>query len=354
MSAYHQVKIELIDAPKKWLVTGAAGFIGSNLLEELLKLGQTVVGLDNFSTGKVKNLDEVKAAVPESNWKKFRLIEGDITNGDVCKAACQEVDYVLHQAALGSVPASIKNPANCHNANVTGFLQMLVAARDAKVQRFVFASSSAVYGDEPTLPKKENRIGRPLSPYSASKRMDEIYAEVFARAYDFPSIGLRYFNVFGPRQDPEGPYAAVIAKWLPSLLRGEAIQINGDGTTSRDFCFVANVVQANILAATSQNLAALNQIYNISVGARTSLNELLILLRKILKKRNPLLVEKSPIYAEFRPGDIRDSHANIDQAVQLLGYHPTHNVDEGLEIALNWYQAALPTFSQISHATPSE
>jgi UDP-N-acetylglucosamine 4-epimerase len=337
MASYEKVQAALKASPRTWLVTGVAGFIGSNLLEKLLKLDQTVIGLDNFSTGKQKNLEEVKAAVLAAQWSSFRFIEGDIVDAKICSEACAGVDFVLHQAALGSVPASIADPVRCHRANVTGFLTIITAARDAKVRRFVYASSSAVYGDEPTLPKVEERIGQPLSPYAASKWMDEVYAGVFARAYDISAVGLRYFNVFGPRQDPEGAYAAVIPKWAAALLRREPVQINGDGETSRDFCFVENVVQANILAATTENVEAVNQVYNIAFGERTSLNELFGLLQNGVRQRDGSLPETKPVYADFRAGDVRHSLADIGKAQRLLGYAPTHRMREGLELAMDWY-----------------
>lgn len=341
MASYEKVQLALRAAPRKWLVTGVAGFIGSNVLEKLLKLDQSVVGLDNFSTGKRKNLEEVKAAVLPDQWSRFRFVEGDIIDAKVCSDACAGADFVLHQAALGSVPASIEEPLRCHRANVTGFLSVLTAARDAKVRRFVYASSSAVYGDEPTLPKVEDRIGRALSPYAASKWMDEVYADVFARAYGSPVIGLRYFNVFGPRQDPEGAYAAVIPKWTAALLRREPVRINGDGETSRDFCFVENVVQANILAATIENAEAVNQVYNIAVGEQTSLNELFRLLQTGVRQRDNSIPETKPVYGDFRAGDVRHSLADIRKAQQLLDYAPKHRTGEGLELAMDWYQKNL-------------
>lgn len=337
MASYEKVQLDLRAAPRNWLVTGVAGFIGSNLLEKLLKLDQAVVGLDNFATGKRGNLEQVKAAVSLAQWERFRFIEGDIGDAKTCSGACAGADFVLHQAALGSVPASIADPLRCHRANVTGFLNILTAARDAKVRSFIYASSSAVYGDEPTLPKVEDRIGRPLSPYSASKLMDEIYAEVFERAYGFPTIGLRYFNVFGPRQDPGGAYAAVIPKWTAALLRREPVQINGDGETSRDFCFVENVVQANILAATTENGEAVNQVYNIAVGEQTTLNELFGLLQASVRRREKSLAETKPVYGDFRAGDVRHSLADIRKAQRLLGYAPTHRIRDGLELAMDWY-----------------
>lgn len=333
MTPYETLQAELRAAPRTWLVTGVAGFIGSNLLETLLNLEQHVVGLDNFATGKQVNLDEVQALAPAQAWARFQFIEGDITDLSVCRRACVGVDYVLHQAALGSVPRSLADPLRSHHSNVTGFLNMLVVARDAKVRRFVFASSSSVYGDHPALPKTEDRIGRPLSPYAATKRMNEIYADVFARAYGVPYIGLRYFNVFGPRQDPDGPYAAVIPKWIAAFRKGEQVHINGDGETSRDFCFVANAVQANLLAATACKPLAVNQNYNVAVGERTTLNQLFDLIQQMLSRRDPLLPEQEPVYRDFRPGDVRHSLANINKARHLLGYAPTHRIGEGMELA---------------------
>lgn len=336
-----KVQAELRVSPKTWLITGVAGFIGSNLLEALLKLQQRVIGLDNFSSGKKKNLEEVKTSVSPGQWERFRFLEGDIADASACQRACSGVDFVLHQAALGSVPASLADPAKCHRSNVTGFLNMLRAANTASTASFVYASSSAVYGDEPTLPKVEDKIGRPLSPYAASKWMDEIYADVFARAYEFPSIGLRYFNVFGPRQDPEGAYAAVIPKWISAMLRREPVQINGDGETSRDFCFIDNIIHANILAATTNNPEAINQVYNIAVGERTTLNQLFNYLQSGLRKRQSSLAEMKPVYADFRPGDVRHSLADISKAQRLLGYAPEHSTQQGLELAMDWYRKSL-------------
>ena len=324
-------------APRTWLVTGAAGFIGSNLLEQLLKLDQHVVGFDNFETGHRKNLDEVKALVTPAQWTRFRLVEGDICDANTCRQVCEGVDFVLHQAALGSVPRSLVEPLATHAANVTGFVNLLEAARGAKVKRFVYASSSAVYGDDPELPKVEEKIGRPLSPYAATKWMNEIYAETFARCYGVECIGLRYFNVFGPRQDPEGAYAAVIPKWLAALLHREPIQINGDGETSRDFCFIANVVQGNLLAATVSDSRAVNQAYNIAVGERTTLNELFAVLQAGLRGRDASFPEQQPVYQDFRAGDVRHSLADIGKARRLLGYEPTHRIAEGLTLSLDWY-----------------
>jgi len=339
MTRYEQLQSELKAAPRAWLVTGVAGFIGSNLLEALLRLDQRVVGLDNFDTGKRANLEQVRALIPPAQWARFRFVEGDIADAATCQAACAGVDLVLHEAALGSVPRSIAEPLASHRANVTGFIQMLLAARDAKIKRFVYASSSAVYGDYPDLPKVEDKIGKPLSPYAATKAMNEVYAEVFARTYGVECIGLRYFNVFGPRQDPEGAYAAVIPKWIAALLRREPVRINGDGETSRDFCYVENVVQANLLAAASENPGAVNQVYNIAIGERTTLNELFQLLQSGLRKRDPAMPPQTPVYGDFRPGDVRHSHADISKAARLLGYAPTHRIREGLEAAFDWYRA---------------
>ncbi len=339
MTAYEKLQIALRAEPKKWLVTGAAGFIGSNLVEALLKLDQNVVGLDNFATGKRGNLAEVRRLVTAEQWRRFKFITGDIRTGAACQKACQGVDYVLHQGALGSVPRSIVEPLNSHESNVNGTLNMLLAARDQKVRTFVYASSSSVYGDHPGLPKVEDRVGRPLSPYATTKAVNELYADVFSRVYGLPTVGLRYFNVFGPRQDPEGAYAAVIPKWLAALLKGEPVRINGDGKTSRDFCYVANVVQANLLAATTTQPKALNQVYNIAVGARTTLNELFGLLVDGLNPKLPAAKRPQPVYADFRAGDVQHSHADISKAKRLLGYRPTHRIDQGLREAMVWYRA---------------
>lgn len=335
MPNYAEVQRELRTSPKTWLVTGAAGFIGSNLVEALLKLNQLVIGFDNFSTGKKSNLDEVKSLVTPEQWQRFRFINGDITDVSACVEACAGVDFVLHQAALGSVPRSMVDPVATHAANSTGFLNMLDAARQQNVKRFVYASSSAVYGDHPELPKVEEKIGRPLSPYAATKWMNEIYADTFVRAYGLQTVGLRYFNVFGPRQDPEGAYAAVIPKWIAALLKQQPVQINGDGETSRDFCFIDNVVQANLLAAVQPGVE--NQVFNIAVGERTTLNELFQILQKGLRKRDASLTLAQPVYAPFRAGDVRHSLANIDKARRLLGYQPVYRVEEGLALAMDWY-----------------
>lgn len=339
MSAYAAIKTDLLARPRVWLITGVAGFIGSNLLEQLLKLNQSVVGLDDFATGHRYNLDQVQALVGSDQWRRFRFIEGSIADAATCLEACAGVDLVLHQAALGSVPRSMEEPLLSHAANVTGFINMLEAARKSGARRFVFASSSAVYGDHPTLPKVEPNIGSPLSPYAANKRINEIYADAYFKAYGYPSVALRYFNVFGPRQDPDGAYAAVIPKWTAALLQRQRIQINGDGETSRDFSYVDNVVQANLLAALVENPAALNQVYNIAVGERTTLNELFGHLQTGLRRLQPDLPEQRPHYGPERAGDVRHSHADIGKARQLLGYQPEIRVAEGLTRAMSWYHA---------------
>jgi len=336
-TAYQTLQTQLQATPRTWLVTGVAGFIGSNLLETLLKLGQRVVGLDNFATGHQRNLDEVQTLVTPVQWGNFNFIQGDIRELADCQRACDGVDYVLHQAALGSVPRSLQDPITTNAANITGFLNMLVAARDAKVQSFTYAASSSTYGDHPALPKVEDTIGKPLSPYAVTKYVNELYAEVFARCYGFNTIGLRYFNVFGPRQDPEGAYAAVIPKWIASLIKGEPVYINGDGETSRDFCFIANVVQANLLAATTPNPDAKNQVYNVAVGDRTTLNELYAQLHRHLLPRYPRLAGAQPVHRDFRAGDVRHSLADIGKAQRLLGYAPTQRIGEGLALAMPWY-----------------
>jgi UDP-N-acetylglucosamine 4-epimerase len=341
MSVYGDLRITLAAEPKTWLVTGIGGFIGSHLLEALLKLDHRVIGLDNFSTGFQKNLEEVRELVGGNRWNQFQMIEGDICDPAACRRACEGVDFVLHQAALGSVPRSLADPIATHENNVTGFVNMAIAARDAGVRRLVFASSSAVHGDEPSSPKVEDKIGSPLSPYAASKIMNEIYAGVFARAYDFSFVALRYFNVFGPRQDPEGAYAAVIPKWIASLLAREPIFINGDGETSRDFCYIENVVQANLLAATTKNAEAINQTYNIAIGRRTTLNELLESLKLELGKNDPAVLNQKPIFREFRPGDVRHSLADISKARRLLGYEPEYPIERGLAMAMDWYRAQI-------------
>ena len=335
MTSYSQLLKLLAVEPKTWLVTGVAGFIGSNLLEHLLRLNQRVVGLDNFSTGHRHNLDEVEKLVSPEQWGGFRFIHGDIRNVEDCRKACKGVDYVLHQAALGSVPRSVKDPITTNETNIDGFLNLLVAARDAEVKSFTYAASSSTYGDHPALPKVEENIGRPLSPYAVTKYVNELYSDVFARAYGFKSIGLRYFNVFGKRQDPNSAYAAVIPKWASSMLSNEQIYINGDGQTSRDFCFVENAVQANLLAAVAHE-SARNEVYNIAVGDRTTLNELFDALQIALGecgKTNQI----SPIYCDFRPGDVRHSQANIAKAMSKLGYQPEYKIMDGIAKAMPWY-----------------
>lgn len=336
MSQYQTVCAQLQQAPKTWLVTGVAGFIGSNLLETLLKLNQKVVGLDNFATGHQHNLNEVQGLVSTAQWANFRFIEGDIRNITDCQNACTGVDYVLHEAALGSVPRSIVDPITTNETNISGFLNMLTAARDAQVSSFTYAASSSTYGDHPALPKVEENIGKPLSPYAVTKYVNELYADVFAKTYGFKAIGLRYFNVFGQRQDPNGAYAAVIPKWTSSMIAGEDVFINGDGETSRDFCFIDNTVQANILAATTQDEAAKNQVYNVAVGDRTTLNELYRAIQVALSEYQ-VNFERDPVYREFRAGDVRHSQASIAKIQQHLGYAPQFKIAEGIQLAMRWY-----------------
>ncbi len=332
---YDAAHAELQASPRTWLVTGCAGFIGSNLLETLLGLDQVVVGLDNFATGYQHNLDEVRAQVTPAQWSRFRFIEGDIRDLDTCRGAVEGVRHVLHQAALGSVPRSLKDPITSNAVNVGGQLNMLVAARDAQVQSFVYAASSSTYGDHPGLPKVEDRIGKPLSPYAVTKLVNELYADVFARAYGFQTVGLRYFNVFGKRQDPDGAYAAVIPKWVSSMIRDQEVIINGDGETSRDFCYIDNVVQANLLASLAGS-GGVNQVYNVAFNARTSLNELFAYLRDILG-RNGVAYGREPRHGDFRAGDVRHSQADISKARYLLGYEPRFDILGGLERAMPWY-----------------
>ncbi|MEO8938481.1 MAG: SDR family oxidoreductase [Burkholderiaceae bacterium] len=338
---YGAVRARLAAAPRRWLVTGAAGFIGSNLVETLLGLDQDVVGLDNYATGHRRNIDEVLATVGPERAAHFTMIEGDITRPGDCGRACEGVAFVLHQAALGSVPRSLENPAATNAANIDGFVNMLVAARDARVERFVYAASSSTYGDHPALPKVEEHIGRPLSPYAVTKYVNELYADVFSRCYGLATIGLRYFNVFGKRQDPDGAYAAVIPKWIAALLVGAPVAINGDGETTRDFCFVDNAVQANLLAATTADEASLNQIYNVAVGGRTSLNTLYEKLKGSLLAYAPMVAAHEASYGAFRDGDVRHSQADIGKAARLLGYRPSHDLDAGLAAAMPWYVSHL-------------
>ena len=334
---YQQLQNELKSSPRAWLVTGVAGFIGSNLLETLLSLNQDVVGLDNFSTGFQHNLDKVQELVTGEQWQRFTFIKGDIRDLEICKRGCAGVDYVLHQAALGSVPRSIEDPLLTNENNLTGFLNMLVAARDANVKSFVYAASSSTYGDHPDLPKVEDAIGKPLSPYAVTKYVNELYGDVFARTYGFKTIGLRYFNIFGRRQDPNGAYAAVMPKWFSALIRGEELFVNGDGETSRDFCYIDNCVQSNLLAACTVNEDALNQVYNVAFGERTTLNELFNMIRERVAEVYPEAKEINPIYRDFRAGDVRHSLADISKAEKLLGYKPQYSVRTGLDQAAQLY-----------------
>lgn len=343
MRKYQGAQQHLEEHQYCWLITGVAGFIGSNLLEVLLKLNQRVVGLDNFSTGYIHNLNQVKERVGEQAWLNFSFIEGDICQLEDCRKACCKVDYVLHHAALGSVPRSIESPILTNENNISGFVNMLVASRDASVKRFVYAASSSTYGDHPDLPKVESMIGRPLSPYAVTKYVNELYAEVFSSCYGIESIGLRYFNVFGPRQDPNGAYAAVIPQWIAALIKGELLRINGDGETSRDFCYIENVIQVNILAALSNDPKAVNQVYNVALNEATSLNRLYEMIRSLLVKEFPYLKNHKPEYVAFREGDVRHSQADISKATRLLGYTPTHRIDKGLKQALDWYIAHVVT-----------
>ncbi|MDC0078266.1 NAD-dependent epimerase/dehydratase family protein [Deltaproteobacteria bacterium] len=359
MSAYEILKTKLLVENKIWLITGVAGFIGSNLLETLLKLNQHVVGLDNFSTGHQYNLDEVQTLVNAEQWANFRFIKGDIRNLDDCRRAMtftqslrgtvadvathgtQPVNYVLHQAALGSVPRSLEDPITTNQSNIDGFLNMLVAARDAKIKRFVYAASSSTYGDYSELPKVEEKIGNPLSPYAVTKLVNELYAQVFARSYGFNTIGLRYFNIFGKRQDPNGAYAAVIPKWSSAMIHNEPVFINGDGETTRDFCYIANTMQANLLAATAHHHDTANQVYNVAVGDNTTLNVLFEAIRAALEPRFSHLSDFRPKYRDFRAGDVRHSLADITKASSLLGYQPSHRIREGLVEAMDWYVSDL-------------
>mgnify|MGYP006084613131 FL=1 len=336
MSTYNRTKEDLIKNPKTWLITGVAGFIGSNLLEALLKLNQSVIGIDNFSNSSGNNLSAVQAVSGE-NWSNFTFYEADIRSLEDCLKACNTADFVLHQAALGSIPRSIANPVLTNDSNINGFLNMLIASRDSNAKRFVYAASSSTYGDHPGLPKTEDRIGRPLSPYAITKYVNELYAEVFGKTYGMETIGLRYFNVFGPRQSPDGAYAAVIPKWINSLLSGDACIINGDGSTSRDFCYIDNVIQANILAATSTNMNAINQVYNVAYGTSTTLNDLHQILVQNIAKHNYQTIENKPSYQDFRPGDVLHSLADITKAKKFLSYNPIYSAEEGLENTVNWF-----------------
>ncbi len=342
IEAYDRVCNNLIKNPRTWLVTGVAGFIGSNLLETLLKLNQRVVGLDNFATGFQCNLDEIRDLVSLEQWRNFNFILGDIRKLNDCQKAMSfseehPVDYVLHQAALGSVPRSIENPIDTNDTNISGFLNMLIAARDANVERFVYAASSSTYGDHPNLPKVEQVIGKPLSPYAITKYVNELYADVFDKAYGFKTVGLRYFNVFGRRQNPEGPYAAVIPKWISSLIKSQPIYINGDGTNSRDFCYVDNAVQMNLISAVNSICTNSSQVFNVAFGERTTLNDLFIIIKSMLSESNPHLSEVLPVYRDCRAGDIPHSLADISKAKSLLGYRPKFNVNSGLKESIGWY-----------------
>ena len=340
MSAYSELTKSMTAEPSRWLITGVAGFIGSNLLETLLKLGQTVVGLDNFMTVYQKNLDMVRDIVGPEAWSRFTFIEGDIRDIDTCREACKGVQHVLHEAALGSVPRSIDDPLLSNSCNITGYLHMLVAARDAGVKSFVYAASSSTYGDSPELPKVEDKIGSPLSPYAVTKYVDELYADVFNRCYGFSSVGLRYFNVFGQRQDPYGAYAAVIPQWFASVIKQETVFVNGDGETSRDFCYIDNVVQANLLASFAQGDAT-NKIYNVAFGQRTTLNELFGLIKEEVARHKPEVMSAQCVHRDFRAGDVRHSLADISRAHNLLGYDPQFDVRQGLRLAGDWYAANL-------------
>lgn len=343
VTPFTQLQTRLQTEPHIWLVTGVAGFIGSNLLEVLLKLNQRVLGLDNFATGYQRNLDEVQTLVTPEQWANFRFIHGDICSLEDCQKASQGVDYVLHQAALGSVPRSVADPITTNATNITGFLNMLVAARDAKVKRFVYAASSSTYGDHLVLPKVEDIFGKPLSPYAVTKYVNELYADVFGKIYGMHSIGLRYFNVFGPRQDPNGAYAAVIPKWISNMIKNKPVYINGDGQTSRDFCYINNAVQANLLAATvsardaRQCTSPVNQIYNVALGDRTTLNELFDQIKTILLPLYPHLQDAKPVYREFRSGDVQHSLADISKVTTLLGYVPTQRLGQGLQLTIPRY-----------------
>lgn len=337
MIVYEELRLKLVLEPKCWLVTGVAGFIGSGLLEELLHLNQTVIGLDNFSTGFQHNLDDVRATVSESQWSRFTFYEGNIESLLDCQRACKGVDYVLHQAALGSVPRSLKDPVTTNQVNISGFLNMLIAARDADVASFTYAASSSTYGDYPGLPKTEDKIGHPLSPYAVTKYVNELYADVFARNYGFKAIGLRYFNVFGRRQNPDGAYSAVIPRWILSQLNDEQIYINGNGLTSRDFCYIDNVIQANLLAATTTDSDARNQVYNVAVGERMTLNDLYHAIREGIYSLSDYKSDMAPVYRDFRQGDVQHSQADISKIKEFLRYVPEFTVTEGLKHTLKWY-----------------
>ncbi|MCP4009449.1 MAG: SDR family oxidoreductase [Proteobacteria bacterium] len=337
MTQFDKILKTLKTTQKTWLVTGNAGFIGSNLVEFLLTQNQKVIGLDNFATGYQHNIDDVVNSVANQAAQNFTFIEGDIADLKTCQQACEGVDIILHQAALGSVPRSIEDPITSHESNLTGFLNLLTAAKDANIKRFVYASSSSIYGDSEELPKVEERTGNVLSPYAVMKKTNELYADVFKRLYGMETIGLRYFNIFGRRQDPKGAYAAVIPKWVNALLNGEDVFINGDGETSRDFTYIDNVIQMNLLAGTTQNEKAFGEAFNVATGGRDTLNDLYALIKKELKKRVDNLAEKDVIYRDFRAGDIRHSNANISKAHDIVGYTPTHDIYQGMQAAIEWY-----------------
>ena len=339
ITTFEALKEQMKAQPKTWLVTGNAGFIGSNLTEFLLNHNQKVIGLDNFSTGYQHNIDDVLTSVGKEAAKNFTFIEGDIADLNTCVKACEGVDIVLHQAALGSVPRSIDDPITSNRSNITGFLNMLTAAKDAGIKRFVYASSSSVYGDSPELPKVEERVGNVLSPYAAMKKTNEIYGNVFFRTYGMETLGLRYFNVFGRRQDPNGAYAAVIPKWVAAMLQGDDVYINGDGETSRDFTYIDNVIQMNILAGLTDNPEAFGEAFNVAVGGRNTLNELYKLIQDELNRsiNQPTTINQKPIYRDFRPGDIRHSNADISKAKRMVGYAPTHDIYQGMQEAIDWY-----------------
>jgi UDP-N-acetylglucosamine/UDP-N-acetylgalactosamine 4-epimerase len=342
---YEELKKYLVSNQKTWLVTGVAGFIGSNLLEQLLILNQKVVGLDNFDTGYQHNIDQAisdaETTACRSLSSNFVFIKGDVRKLEDCQRACSGIDYVLHQAALGSVPRSIKDPINTNKANIDGFLNMLVASKDAEVTRFVYAASSSTYGDHPDLPKKEEIIGKPLSPYAVTKFVNELYAGVFSKTYGFKTIGLRYFNIFGKRQDPNGDYAAVIPKWISSILAQKDIYINGDGETSRDFCYIKNAIQMNLLAATTDNNDAINEVYNVALSERTSLNMLYNMIESRIVSRIETIEKKPPIYRDFRKGDVRHSLADISKSKNLLNYFPKYKISDGLDEVMEWYISSL-------------
>jgi len=340
MNAFEEAKAQLQREPKTWLVTGNAGFIGSNLTEFLLSHGQKVVGVDNFSTGFRHNIEDVLGGLDGAAAENFTFIEGDIADMAVCRSACEGVDIVLHQAALGSVPRSIEDPVTSNRSNVTGFLNLITAAKEAGVERFVYASSSSVYGDSKELPKVEERTGNLLSPYAVMKKTNELYADVFCRTYGIGTIGLRYFNVFGRRQTPDGAYAAVIPKWIGALLRDEAVHINGDGETSRDFTYIDNVIQMNVLAGVTRNPEAVGQVFNVAAGGRNTLNELYGIIVDNLNRylgQDQKPIDRKPLYRDFRTGDIRHSNADVSKAKRLVGYAPTHDILAGMEAAIAWY-----------------